>query len=227
MKGDTLCITAFVEELLPKDKEANFLAFTVSISVKEARDRGFLRVDHPSSIKDEDHSGYDGKGEPLEKSDVVHDFLAFLTEQMIELNEEKQDEIRRFLAWLDKAIKVGCGPKGEKGIEALTGKTNIKNYLGDYAKNKEPLAFKQLLHILHKNRNRLGVNLSDSKLVGDVRDKYEESLARLLLIRNRLKKTDYLIDQIVYRLYGLTEEEIATIEGREENRIVGAQKGLS
>jgi hypothetical protein len=26
-------------------------------------------------------------------------------------------------------------------------------------------------------------------------------------------RTDYLIDQIVYQLYGLTEEEIAIVEG--------------
>jgi hypothetical protein len=29
---------------------------------------------------------------------------------------------------------------------------------------------------------------------------------------DRIVKTDYLIDQIVYKLYGLTEEEIAIVE---------------
>lgn len=29
-----------------------------------------------------------------------------------------------------------------------------------------------------------------------------------------LGRTDQLIDQIVYKLYGLTEEEIAIVEGR-------------
>ena len=31
-------------------------------------------------------------------------------------------------------------------------------------------------------------------------------------LAGRLAATDYLIDQIVYRLYGLTEEEIAIVE---------------
>jgi len=31
----------------------------------------------------------------------------------------------------------------------------------------------------------------------------------------RIRKTDELIDAVVYRLYGLTEEEIAIVEGRE------------
>lgn len=30
----------------------------------------------------------------------------------------------------------------------------------------------------------------------------------------RIERTDWLIDQIVYKLYGLTEEEIAIVEGR-------------
>jgi len=31
----------------------------------------------------------------------------------------------------------------------------------------------------------------------------------------RISKTDYLIDQIVYQLYGLTKDEIAIVEGEE------------
>jgi len=33
-------------------------------------------------------------------------------------------------------------------------------------------------------------------------------------VRDRTARTDDLIDQIVYRLYRLTEEEIAAVEGR-------------
>ena len=44
--------------------------------------------------------------------------------------------------------------------------------------------------------------------------RYQESLDVLLPIKERLAMTDRLIDQIVYRLYGLTEEEIAIVEGR-------------
>jgi hypothetical protein len=32
---------------------------------------------------------------------------------------------------------------------------------------------------------------------------------------NRIKETDWLIDQIVYRLYGLTDEEIDVVEGND------------
>ncbi len=42
----------------------------------------------------------------------------------------------------------------------------------------------------------------------------EASLAALLPLKARLAATDRLIDQVVYWLYGLTEEEIAVVEGR-------------
>ena len=38
--------------------------------------------------------------------------------------------------------------------------------------------------------------------------------AELEKVRQKMYLTDELIDQIVYRLYGLTEEEIAIVEGR-------------
>jgi hypothetical protein len=43
---------------------------------------------------------------------------------------------------------------------------------------------------------------------------YEKSLGILFPIEERLAMTDRLIDQIVYKLYGLTEEEIDIVEGR-------------
>jgi hypothetical protein len=32
-------------------------------------------------------------------------------------------------------------------------------------------------------------------------------------LKEKLRKTDWLIDQIVYRLYGLTEEEVKIVKG--------------
>jgi len=34
------------------------------------------------------------------------------------------------------------------------------------------------------------------------------------LLKEKLRKTDWLIDQIVYKLYGLTEEEVKIFEGK-------------
>ena len=40
-------------------------------------------------------------------------------------------------------------------------------------------------------------------------------MGKLAPLRERIRQTDELIDAVVYRLYGLTEEEIAIVEGKE------------
>jgi hypothetical protein len=42
---------------------------------------------------------------------------------------------------------------------------------------------------------------------------FPKSLAVLRPLLRRIARTDRLIDFIVYRLYGLTEEEVAAVEG--------------
>ncbi len=149
-----------------------------------------------------------------EESDVVQDLLAFLAEEMIRLNKEKRALQREFLDWLVATLKILPDKEGREGIDVLTGKAKLADYPGDYQKGEPPLAIDELLEILRKNKNRLGVSLSDAGLVDRIRKMYEESLQRVLPLKERLQKTDTLIDAVVYRLYGLTEEEIAVVEGK-------------
>jgi len=146
-----------------------------------------------------------------EQSDVVHDLLAFLAEQMIALNKEKQEKTKEFLEWIAAELEVEPDKKGNTGIDALTGKTKLRNYLGDYQKNDEELSFDELWAILRKNKNRIVRNLTPP-FMQDVKQAYDESLSTLLPIKAKLRVTDSLIDQIVYRLYGLTEQEIRIVE---------------
>jgi hypothetical protein len=146
-------------------------------------------------------------------SDVIHDLLSFLSEQMIEMSKQNHTEANRFLLCLEEKLRIQPGNKSNIGIDALIGKSTIKLYLGDYQKNKDALPFDSLMDILHKNRSRIGINLSDNQFVSNLKSEYEKSLSILLPVKEKLKKTDWLIDQIVYRLYGLTEEEIKIVEG--------------
>ncbi len=43
---------------------------------------------------------------------------------------------------------------------------------------------------------------------------YDESLQRVVPLKERLAKTDALIDAVVNRLYELTEEKIRVVEGK-------------
>lgn len=149
-----------------------------------------------------------------EESDVVHDLLAFLAEEMIRLNKEKRVTQNEFLNRLVMTLRILPDKDDRKGIDVLIGKGKLADYPGDYQKGESPLAFEELLEILQKNKGRLGVSLSDAGLVERMRKEYEGSLEKVLPIKDRLAKTDALIDRVVYRLYGLTEEEIRVVEGK-------------
>ncbi len=77
-----------------------------------------------------------------EKSDVVHDLLALLAEQMLEMNKQKQQEIKGFLGWLE-------GEVGAK-VEDLTPKTKVQEYY--------KLQFDEPLAILKKNKRKLAID---------------------------------------------------------------------
>jgi len=150
---------------------------------------------------------------PLEQADVVHDLLAFLAERMIVLNKQRQKKMKAFLQWLEAELEIAPGAKAREGIEALTGKTRLKDYLGDYQKGEEALPFDELWEILRKNKRRIGRSLTPT-FMQELRTAYEHSLVGLLPIKETLRLTDGLIDQIVYRLYDLTEAEIDIVEDK-------------
>lgn len=131
-----------------------------------------------------------------EKSDVVHDLLAFLAEEMTRLNKEKQSRIKGFLTWLEKEILKGS-------VEDQKNKTRIKDFHNN--------TFEDLLDVLKKNK--VVPDPCPSKVRDTIASEFSAAANALTPLKARLKATDGLIDQIVYRLYGLTEEEIAIVEG--------------
>jgi type I restriction-modification system DNA methylase subunit len=133
----------------------------------------------------------------LEKSDVVHDLLAFLAERMLEMNKQKQTEIKGFLGWLE-------GYLGAK-VEDLTPKTKLQSY---YEHDYEGF-----LAVLKKNSKKLAIDPARREPAQALRAEFEGSMGKLLPLRERIRQTDELIDATVYRLYGLTEEEIGIVEG--------------
>lgn len=150
-----------------------------------------------------------------EESEVVHDLLGWLAETMIALHRKKQVLQQDFLSWLETVLQIVPEREGSAGIVCLTGKTELAQYPGDYQKGEPVLAFEALLDILYKNKKRLGVNLNDKQLVDMIGARYRENIQMVLPIKDRLRRTDALIDAVVYRLYGLTEEEIRIVEGHD------------
>jgi hypothetical protein len=58
--------------------------------------------------------------------------------------------------------------------------------------------------------------IPSGKALQDLRRETEEALEELRPLYERIQRTDELIDRIVYRLYGLTENEIAVVEASVE-----------
>jgi hypothetical protein len=72
--------------------------------------------------------------------------------------------------------------------------------------------------VLRKNKKKLSIKPALRKPGEDIKAEFEGSMSKLLPSRDRIRQTDELIDAAVYRLYGLTEEEIAIVEGRETSK---------
>src|SRR5207302_3120480 len=90
-----------------------------------------------------------------EQSDVVHDLLAFLAEEMIRLNKEKRAIQKEFLDWLVTTLRILPDKEDRQGIDVVTNKAKLTHYPGDYQKNEPPLTTEELLDILRKNKNHL------------------------------------------------------------------------
>ncbi len=135
-----------------------------------------------------------------EESDVVHDLLAHLAERMIEMNKEKNTEIKGFLRWLEGEIGAP--------VEELTNKTALKEYY-DYKYD-----FETFVKVLAKNKKKLKEGYDPTRRVpkDKLEKEYNASLNKLTPLLKRIEATDGLIDLIVYKLYGLTEDEIRIVE---------------
>jgi len=135
-----------------------------------------------------------------EESDVVRDILAFLAEQMLEMNKTKNDEIKSLLNFVESEIGTS--------IDLLSNKTLIQEYyLNDFTK---------IVDVLVKNKSKIkaGYNPKSPTNRKNLEAWYLDSCGKLKPLMAKIDATDSLIDKIVYKLYGLTAEEIAIVEGK-------------
>jgi hypothetical protein len=149
-----------------------------------------------------------------EQADVVHDLLAHLAGEMIALHEKKQARTESF--WLDlegvtDADTFAKLQKGKQGRTLWKRSKPCRPFVSEESHSTHSLdeslgwgegAFKDFVKALAGKVQHM------SDLVGVYRD-HAPAYADLVA---RIAATDWLIDRIVYALYGLTEEEIAIVE---------------
>lgn len=153
--------------------------------------------------------------------DVVADLLDYLARRMTELHEARLAEVRSFLAWLEE--RLGCP------VDDLSGKTYVRTYY------EQPEGVDRLLDVIRRNhpaRTPLDVGKPESYGVRNPeRDRlvegYERSMSTLRPILLQIEVTDRLIDLLMYRLYRLSEEEIALVEGATRGMVKSGTSGGS
>jgi len=119
------------------------------------------------------------------------------------MHKAKQAEVHGFLDWL--AEYTG------RPVDEWVLKTNLRRYYEhDWA---------EMQHILKRNQRKLpkvdlDVDGYKNAPAAKIRAAWETSMDTLRPLLARIEATDRLIDLIAYRLYGLTEEEVAVVERR-------------
>ncbi|MBV9691904.1 MAG: N-6 DNA methylase [Ktedonobacteraceae bacterium] len=157
-----------------------------------------------------------------EQSDVVHDLLVYLAERMIDLHKQRQEALEDFLLALQSVFadaelqKIGrlwtplpVAPASD--INTRKRITEAQQKLGLLA--TQTLDLRDDIGKLNEGqwtwllKNR--VNPPDLVPPIKVHRKYQPPIAEL---DTHIASSEHLIDQVVYRLYDLTPEEITTVE---------------
>jgi len=131
--------------------------------------------------------------------DVVQYVLAFLAEKIMSLKRELQDEASGFITWLEQILCVS--------VNKFANKTTILAY------HDQNIA--TLLAIMDKNQKFFGCNITPKSrnFIELFTNEYTRSMGKLEPLKASIEVLDHLIDKIVYELYGLTDDEIAIVEG--------------
>jgi hypothetical protein len=119
------------------------------------------------------------------------------------MNKTKQAEARGFLDWLVDYTGLP--------VDGWALKTHLRRYYAhDWAEMQQVLKRNQ--HKLPKVT--LDVDAYKNEPAARIRAAWERSMAALRPLLTHIAATDRLINRVVYQLYGLTEVEIAVVEGR-------------
>ncbi len=126
-----------------------------------------------------------------ERADVIHDLLTFLAERMTVLGREKSAAAEKLVTDL----------KDFHGIDIHSLKPKTK--LDEFWKLEATEVF------AHFRANKLTLKDYDEE---KIRARFQKAKDQLVPLGIQITSTDQVIDEIVYRLYGLTPEEINIVQ---------------
>ncbi len=159
-----------------------------------------------------------------EQGDVVHEVLVYLAEQMIELHRRRAQALEEFLLALESVLseadlqKLGrlwtppVAPKESNG-EAEKRIEEAREKLGTLAAHT--LDLREDIGLLDEEQWKwlLKRRLGKPDLV-NLMKAFRERQPPITSLDKHIAATDQVIDQVVYRLYGLTAEEVTEVEAQ-------------
>ncbi len=131
---------------------------------------------------------------------LTMDVLAFMASLATHLHQRKMEESRIFLDWVQSPAGMGID------ISSLRNRDTIRRFADDPQLGSEG-GRRGLESVLAENR----VALRPAQLRGFA-DEYTRSSAAILPILKRISRLEELTDFLVYRLYQLTDDEVASVE---------------
>lgn len=138
-----------------------------------------------------------GQGEHgWEQADVLHDLLAALSKRMAQLYDQMRKERSDFLRWL----------LGIFGRELP--RVRLPEQLSKY----EHLLSGEFLEILRTHRFLPHSATRSRDLADQVIPEFERSRGQVQLLMVEFEGIHHVIENIVYKLYGMSEEEVRAIE---------------
>ena len=162
-----------------------------------------------------------------EQSDVVHDLLVYLAEQMIDLHRQRAQSLENFMLTLESVLSdADLQRLGRLWTPPATPRSTLFDENEPDPKASEAqeklgtLAARQLdlrddTGTLNEEQWKWLVKRRLNKLdLVELTKVFRSRQPAIAALDKRIATTDRLIDQVVYRLYGLTEEEVATVEAR-------------
>ena len=155
----------------------------------------------------------------------MHDLLVYLAEQMMNLNRQRQQASEDFMLGLESVLsdtelqKIGrlwTPPNIQQAGDGDAAKrfADAEEKLGSLA--SQQLDLRDDIGLVNEEQWKwlLKRRLSKPDLV-ELTRVYRKFQPPIATLDKRIAGTDHVIDEIVYRLYGLTPEEIDIVEGRQ------------
>jgi len=142
-----------------------------------------------------------------DKTEAVYDFLSYLADEMSVFHRMKNDSRAAFITWMESPLGLGVKVEDLKNKTTITDFYRTKNLMSDDA-------VMEIERVLAENHVQLR-----SAQISRLREEYVKAASTIAPLLDKIWRTDLLIDLVVYYLYGLTQDEIATIEKCDTNAV--------